>query len=152
MVPGTLMTLVNSVVMEPPMRKPQGQSSLCALCLPSASVLSGNRFLQIPQEGVKPLVETVASRTPDSSHCIVPLCCNVLTSVELLESPVFSDYSLQNMPWGLIGEMHHSLSSETPLSPTAQGVMLSTSSKEQPADGGDPPSLRLGVCLCFPFG
>ena len=46
------------------MRKPQGQRSLCALPpRPSASVLSGNRPLQIPQEGVKPLVANVGSRT-----------------------------------------------------------------------------------------
>ena len=43
-------------------------------------------------------------------------------------------------------------SSETLLSPTAQGIMLSTSSRELPADGGDTPSLRLGVYLCFPSG
>ena len=47
-----------------PMRKPQGQRSLCALPpQPSASVLSGNRPLQIPQEGVQPLVANVGSRT-----------------------------------------------------------------------------------------
>lgn len=152
MVPGTLTSRINSVVMKPPGRKPRGQSSPCALPPPSASVLSGNRLLRIPQEGVKLLVENLASRMPDSSHCRVPLSCNELTSTALLGSPLFSDHSLQNRPSWLRGEMHHSPSSETLLNPTAQGIMLSTSSRELPADGGDTPSLRLGVYLCFPSG
>ena len=142
MVPGTLTSRVNSVVMKPPGRKPRGQSSPCALPPPSASVLSGNRLLRIPQEGVKLLVENLASRMPDSSHCRVPLSCNELTSTALLGSPLFSDHSLQNRPSWLRGEMHHSPSSETLLNPTAQGIMLSTSSRELPADGEDTPSFR----------
>ena len=63
----------------------------------------------------------------------------------LLGSPLFSDHSLQNMPWWLRGEMHHSPSSETLLSPTAQGVMLSTSPRELPAEGEDTPSLGSGL-------
>ena len=43
------------------------------------------------------------------------------------------------------------LSSETLLNPTAQGILLSTSPRELPAEGGDTPSLRLGV-YTFSFG
>ena len=62
-------SLVNSVVMKPPMRKPRGQSSLCTLPRPSASGLSGNHFLRIPQERVNALVGAVGSRTWASSLC-----------------------------------------------------------------------------------
>ena len=66
-------SLVNSVVMKPPVRKPRGQSSLCGLpFLPLASGFSGNLPLQILQEGVKPPVGTVASMTRASSLCNAP--------------------------------------------------------------------------------
>ena len=42
--------------------------------------------------------------------------------------------------------------SETLLSPTTQGIMVSTSSREFSAHGEDTPSLRLGVYMCFPSG
>ena len=80
-VPGTLTTIVSSVEMKPPGRKPRGQSSPCALPPPSASVLSGNRLLRIPQEGVKPLVGTVGSRTGVSSLWPVPLSFNELMPI-----------------------------------------------------------------------
>ena len=68
-------SLVNSGVMKPPMW------SLCDLCLPSASAHSGNRLLQIPQEGVKPLVGTVGFRTGVSSLWPVPLSFNELMPI-----------------------------------------------------------------------
>ena len=77
-------SLVNSVVRKPPMRMPSRQSSLCDLSSPSASGLSGNRLLQILQEGVKSLVGTVGSRTRASSLCSVLLSFNELMQVELL--------------------------------------------------------------------
>ena len=43
-------------------------------------------------------------------------------------------------------------SSETLLSPTTQGIMLSTSSREFSAHGEDTPSLRLRVYRYFPSG
>ena len=49
----------------------------------------------------------------------------------------------QDITWRLPGELPPS--SETLLSPTAQVVLLSTSSSELPADKEDTPSLRLGV-------
>ena len=44
----------------------------------------------------------------------------------------------------------HTHSSETLLSPTAQGIMLSISPREFSAHGEDTPSLRHGVDRCFP--
>ena len=54
---------------------------------PLGSVPSGNYLLQIPQEGLKPLVGTVGSRTGDSSLWPVPLSFNELMPVELLGPP-----------------------------------------------------------------
>ena len=50
---------------------------------------------------------------------------------------------LQDIPWRLSGELPPRPRSETLLRPTAQGVLLSTSPRELPADGGETPSLRL---------
>ena len=88
---------------ETSVEEPRDQSSLYALPSPLASVLSGNRLLQILQEGVKPLVGTVGSRTQASSRCHVPLSCNELMPVELLGPP--SRQRFQDIPCRFKGEL-----------------------------------------------
>ena len=113
-------SLGNSVMMKPPVRKPRGQSSLGALPpLPSASALSGNRLLQIPQEWVKPLVGSMGSRT---------------------------------FPGGSQGNRPRPPSSETLLSPTAQGVLFSAPPRELPADGETLPPSGSGFIAGFLLG
>ena len=63
--------------------------------------------------------------------------------LELLGSP--SNQSFQDIPWRFKEELISSPSSETLLSPTAQGIMLSTSPRELPAEGEDTPSLGSGL-------
>ena len=140
--------------MKPPVRKPRGQSSLCVLA-PSASGFSGNHLFQIQQEEIKPLVGTLDSRTRASSLCCVHLSFKELMQVELLGPPYpHSKQRFQNIPWRLSRELPHPPppSSESLLSPTAWGVLLSTSPRELPADREDTLSLRPGVCRCFPSG
>ena len=62
---------------------PRAELTVCSP-LALTSVLSGNCLLQILQEGVKPLVGTVGSRTRASSLCSVLLSFNELMQVELL--------------------------------------------------------------------
>ena len=125
-------------------RKPQGQSSLCAPPPPSASGLSGNSLLQILQEGVKPLLGTVGSRTGVSPRCCVPISCKELMPVEFLGPLQPPSKGFRLAPRGSQGTC-----SETLLSPTAQGVLLSTSPGELPEDRGRhtlPQAQGLHVC------
>ena len=99
-------SLIKSVVMKPPLRKPQGQSSLCVLLAPSASGFSGNYLSQIQQEEIKPLVGTLDSRTGASSLCCVHLSFKELMQVELLGPPYpHSKQRFQNIPWRLSREL-----------------------------------------------
>ena len=75
--------------------------TVCSPC--SHSVLSGNHLLQILQEGFKPLVGTVGSRTRSPSLCPVHLSVNKLMLVELLGSP--TKQSFWDIPWKFKGEL-----------------------------------------------
>ena len=117
--------------------------------LPLASVLSGNRLLQIPQEGVKPLVGTVGSRTRDSPHCRVPLSFNELMPVELLGPP--SRLRLQDISWRLTGDLSPQL--RDPAQPHSSGCPALNITQRAPCrQGRNTPSLRLRVYRCFPSG
>ena len=86
---------------------PRAELTVCTplVCSPLAliSVLSGNRLLQILQEGFKPLVGTVGSRTRSPSLCPVHLSVNKLMLVELLGSP--TKQSFWDIPWKFKGEL-----------------------------------------------
>ena len=81
---------------------PRAELTVCSP-LALTSVLSGNCLLQILQEGVKPLVGTVGSRTRASSLCPVPLPFIELMPVKLLVSP--ANQSFGDIPWKLKGEL-----------------------------------------------
>ena len=69
--------------------------------------------------------------------------------VELLEHPA-PKQRLQEIPWRLTAELHPQL--RDPAQPHNSGCHGLNTSRELPADGGDTPSLRLGVYMCFPSG
>ena len=146
--------LVNSVVMKYSMRKPQGQSSLYAPPPPSASELSGNRLLQIPQEGVKPLVGTVGSRTRACSHCCAPRSFNELMPAELLGPPPhpYSKQRFQDIPWRLSAELPPQPPAQRPCSAPQLRASCSQIIQRVPCRWENTLSLRLRVCRCLPSG
>lgn len=132
-------------------RKPQGgRAHLCAPLPPSVSGLSGKGLLQILQEGVKPLVGTVGSRTRACSRCCVPLVPSIDAS------------GASGTPRPQVKALWHSLeahrgtcpppSSETLLKPHESGHHALNIIKRLAEDREDTPSLRLGVHGCFPSG
>ena len=127
-------SLVNTVVMKPPMRKLRGQSSLCVLA-PSASGFSGNHLFQIQQEEIKPLVGTLDSRTRASSLCCVPLSFNDLVPMELLGTPP-SKQSLQDIPWRLTGELPPSPQLRDPAQPHTSGSLSLNITQRAPCRWG----------------
>ena len=110
-------SLVNSVVMKPPMRTPRGQSSLCDH--PPA--------LGFCSQWEPSLINSAGRAQAAGGDC-----------------------GLQDIPWRLSGALPSG--SDTLLHPTAQGILVSTSSRELPADWGDTPSLRLRLYRCFVSG
>ena len=123
---------------------PRAELTVCSP-LALTSVLSGNCLLQILQEGVKPLVGTVGSRTRASSLCRVPLSFTELMPVVLLGSP--SKQNFQGIPWRLTVE---------PPSPQLRELAQPHSSghlplppRELSADWEDTPSLSWGFTGVF---
>ena len=131
---GALTALGNSVVMKSPVRKPRGQSSLCAL--PGLSLLGCAGIVSYKSAGsVQALVGTVGSRTWASSLCHVPLSFNELMPVELLGS--FSKRNFQGIPWRLTGELP-SPQLRDPAQPHSSGCLpLSISQRAPCRQGGD---------------
>ena len=100
-------SLINSVVMKPPVRTLRGQSSLCDLPLPSASVLSGNISYKFHRKGSSPWWGLwIPGHEP--LPCAVSLFPSMSWCQRSFWDPPPHPYSkqrFQDIPWRLSGEL-----------------------------------------------
>ena len=126
-------SLVKSVVMKPPMRKPRGQISLCALPRPHIWAQWERSLYKFCRKGSRLWwalwVPGHSLFLPVSLFLLMGWCQWVFWE----PSPIRKDS--RTFPGGSQGNCPPS--SETVLSPTAQGVLLSTSPRKLPAGEED---------------
>ena len=132
---------------------PRAELTVCSplVCSPLAltSVLSGNHLLQILQEGFKPLVGAVGSRTRASSLCPVPLPFIELMPVKLLVSP--ANQSFGDIPWKLKGELIPSPIRD-PAQPYSTGRNALNITQRVPCRWGRHILPQVRALQVFPFG
>ena len=135
--------------MKPPVRKPRGQSSLCDLPPPSHLGSVGTVSYKFCRKRSSPWWGLWApGREP------LPAATSLFPVMSWCHWSFWDPHlgkDSRTFPAGSKGNC--SPSSETLLNPTAQGIMISTSPRELPADReATHTPFMLGVCSCFPSG
>ena len=141
--------LVKSVVMKPPMRKPRGQISLCALPRPHIWAQWEPSLYKFCRKGSRLWWGLWVPGHSLFLPLCVPLSVNELMAVGLLGA-IPHKQRLQELPWRLTGELPPERRDRA--QPHSSGCRAPHITQKAPCRWGRPHSFMLGVYRCFPLG